>query len=49
MTALRRLGRWLWSLKDWRIVQADDPIGLMYRHPADDPEGDDRDRRPASS
>lgn len=31
MTALRRLGRWLWSLKDWRIVQADDPIGLMGR------------------
>jgi hypothetical protein len=33
---LRRFGRWAWSLKDYRVVQADDPIGLMFRHPPDD-------------
>lgn len=35
IAAVRRLGRWLRSLAGYRIVIADDPIGLMYQHPDD--------------
>lgn len=33
---IRRALRWLAALRHWRLVQADDPIGLMFRHPPDD-------------
>jgi hypothetical protein len=38
---VRRAARWAWSLKDYRLVQADDPIGLMFRHPPDDDQRED--------
>ena len=33
----RAVLRWIRRVAGYRIVQADDPVGLMFRHPDDDP------------